>query len=225
MLVEALAALVIAAAIIAIIASVAGQTLRNWNRGQGTIGGIEMATRGLARLSLDLAATIPMRVPGSDSGELLFRGDARTVMFVAATGFAAGNRGEELIGFRTITENSKVTLVRERGPISGLGNVMGDPVVLLSGPLQFRFFYRDRDGRRLDSWIHRRDLPIAIELEVRTTAGTPVLPAAAVLTVPVNYGVDCLIAETDDEDMAERCKSGTAVANAELAPAPKTKQH
>ena len=92
-LLETLAALAIAAAAFAVIVDFSMRTLRNWHRGDTAIAAMEMITRGIGRLQTDLAGALPMSVPGGDGAAVLFKGDANSVVFAAATGFGTGNRG------------------------------------------------------------------------------------------------------------------------------------
>jgi general secretion pathway protein J len=105
-----LAALTIAVAIMALLAQFTSQSVRNWNRGESTIAVMEMLTTGLARLKTDLSLAIPMRPPGTDSTNVVFIGDPGSVVFVAATGFGAGDRGVELISVNVVTNEDGIAV-------------------------------------------------------------------------------------------------------------------
>ena len=115
-LIETLAALAIAAAIFAVVAEFAGRALRTWNRGEVTISVMEMLTRGLGRLSTDLSLALPMSTPGTDGATVLFSGDANQMMFAAATGFSAGDRGVELLTISSAIEGDSLVLGACSGP-------------------------------------------------------------------------------------------------------------
>lgn len=196
-LIETLAALAIAGAVFAVIAEFSGRTLRNWHHGGATIAVMEMLTRGLGRLQMDLASAVPMSPPGSDGSAVYFSGDASSLRFVAATGFGAGNQGVELLNISTAPDHDDVLLVRQRGPVLNPPAQMRDPVVLMRGRIQLRFAYRDDGGQTSKDWINRPNLPAAVLVQVLAQDGTPVFPSAFVLPVPVSVGVDCLGEQTD----------------------------
>lgn len=191
-LIETMVALAIAAAVFAVIAEFAGRTLRNWSRGSGTIAAMEMLTRGLGRLGTDLSHALPMTPSGTDGSTVYFIGDANNLVFVAATGFGAADRGLELLNIAAASERDDFLLVRRRGPVANPPPQFRDPVVLLRGRMTVRFSFRDREGRTLDTWQKRSELPAAVNVAVFGPNGAPVFPAALVFPLPVNYSVDCL---------------------------------
>lgn len=196
-LIEALAALAIAGAIFAVIAEFAGRTLRNWNHGEATIAVMEMLTRGLGRLQVDLNSAVPMTPPGTDGSTVYFAGNANAMRFVAATGFGVGNHGLELLNISAKQDNDDLTLLRERGPILNPASQLSDPVVLMRGRIQVRFAYRDAGGQTYDQWGNKPNLPAAVLVRVLAQDGAPVFPTAFVLPIPVNLGADCLVDQGD----------------------------
>jgi general secretion pathway protein J len=196
-LIETLAALAIAGAIFAVIAEFAGRTLRNWNHGAATIAVMEMLTRGLGRMQIDLDSVVPMSPPGTDGSTVYFAGNASAMRFVAATGFGVGNRGVELLNISAKQDNDDLMVVRERGPVLNPATQFSDPVVLLRGRIQVRFSYRDSSGQVSDTWGNRADLPAAVLVKVLGQDGAPVFPSAFVLPVPVSLGADCLVEQGD----------------------------
>jgi hypothetical protein len=195
-LIETLAALAIAGAIFAVISEFSGRLLLNWNRDQATISVMEMITRGLGRLGTDLTLALPMSPPGTDGSIAYFNGDPTHLSFVAATGFGVGDRGLELLNFSMVDNKDDFYLVRERAPVSNPPGQFKDTVVLLHGRMQVRFSYRDRDGRFVDTWAKRPDIPSAVGVQV-FGAGGPIFPQPLIFPVPVNYSVDCLLPEED----------------------------
>jgi prepilin-type N-terminal cleavage/methylation domain-containing protein len=194
-LIETLAALAIAAALMAVVAQIAGQALRNWNRGEGTIAAMEMLTRGLNRMAVDLSVALPMRLPGSDGTAVLFQGDASNILFVAATGFGAGNRGVELISISAVPERDGSLVVRQRGPVASR--------------LQVRFSYRERNGQTVPVWSGRPDLPAAVHVEIYGADASPVFPVPMILTLPADLAADCLSSEESD-GAEKRCPNAAA---------------
>src|SRR4051812_34863982 len=156
-LIETLAALAIAGAVFAVIAEFSGRLLLNWNRSETTISVMEMLTRGLGRMGTDLTLALPMSPPGTDGSTTYFTGDPTHLSFVAATGFGVGDRGVELLNFAMLDNKDDFYLVRQRAPVSNPPSEFKDSVVLLHGRMQVRFFFRDRDGKLLDSWSKRPD--------------------------------------------------------------------
>lgn len=197
-LIEMLAALTIAVIILALLAQFTSQSLRNWNRGESTIAVMEMLTSGLGRLKADLALALPMRPPGTDSTSVMFAGDARQLLFVAATGFGAGDRGMELISVTVADEEDGIALVRQRGPVMTGPAPLRDPVVLLRGRMQLQFSYRDDDGQMLATWSNRERLPKAVAVDIRNPAGVSVFPAPLVLRLPTNMAAACLAGAGED---------------------------
>jgi len=204
-LLEMLAALTIAVAILALLAQFTSQALRNWNRGESTIAVMEMLTTGLARLRTDLNLAVPMRPPGTDSPSVIFVGDAAQLLFVAATGFGAGDRGLELISITATKDGDDLVVVRQRGPVTTGQAPLRDPVVLLRGRMQFRFSYRDDDGQTLLTWSNRDRLPKAVAVELFNAGGVSVFPVPLVLKVPTNLSAACISGGGEDGDAAVGC--------------------
>lgn len=205
-LIETLAALAIAAAVFAVIAEFAGRTLRNWNYGDGVIASMEMITRGLGRLGTDLTLALPMTPPGTDGSTVYFAGGPNRIVFVAATGFGIGDRGVELLNVSASGEGENFFLTRERSAVSNPPSQFRDPVVLLQGRMQVRFFYLDRTGRAFEQWNNRAALPSAVAVQIDVPQRGPLFPRPLILPIPVNYGADCVSTNEDDgEEKPPRC--------------------
>lgn len=204
-LIETLAALAIAGAVFAVISEFSGRLLLNWNRSESTISVMEMLSRGLGRMGTDLTLALPMTPPGTDGSIAYFSGDATRLTFVAATGFGVGDRGLELLDFSMVDNKDDFYLVRQRAPVSNPPSQFKDPVMLLHGRMQVRFSFRDRDGRFVDTWSKRPDMPSAVGVQVIGASG-PIFPRPLIFPVPVNLSVDCLITDGDTERPA-RCNN------------------
>lgn len=191
-LLEMLAALAIAVLLFAVLAQFSSQAAHNWNRGESSIAAMEMLTRGLGRLDTDLTLALPMRPPGTDSPNVLFTGDNNQLMFVAATGFGAGDKGVELISIQVVKEEDGIALVRQRGPVTTAPTPLRDPVVLLHGRMQVQFSYRDADGKTVQAWTDRPQLPKAVAVYVFGAGGLPVFPVPVLLNLPANLAASCL---------------------------------
>jgi general secretion pathway protein J len=212
-LLEALLSLAIAAAILSGIAMVSAQALRNWNHGSGTIAAMEMLTSGLARLGADLSLALPVRPPGSENSKILFEGEEGKLMFVAATGFGAGNRGVELLTVEVVPDGEGIALVRKRGAIASLATLQTDPVVLLRGRATVRFAYRDDTGARTTVWSGKSKLPASVEVEILGASGTPIFPVAMVFPLPSRIAAECLEGE-EESDFCDESDTGRENGNA-----------
>lgn len=197
-LLEMLAALAIAVVIFAVLAQFSSQSVRYWNRGESSIEAMEMLTRGIGRMGIDLRQALPMRAPGTDTPSVLFTGEANQMQFVSATGFGAGNHGLELISIAVNKENDGISVIRTRGPVTTVPTPLRDPVVLLRGHMQVKFGYRGDDGQTVDSWTDRPQLPNVVAVYVYGPTGLPVFPVPALLRLPMNISASCLDGDADD---------------------------
>ena len=205
-LLEMLAALTIAVAILALLAQFTSQSLRNWNRGESTIAIMEMLTSGLGRLKTDLALALPMHPPGSDSTSVMFAGSAGQLLFVAATGFGAGDRGVELISVTVTKDEDGIAVVRQRGPVTTGPAPLRDPVVLLRGRMQVRFSFRDDNGQTLASWVNRDGLPKTVAVDIFNNAGVSIFPVPVLMKLPANLGGAC-VASSEEGNVAPGCST------------------
>jgi general secretion pathway protein J len=197
-LIEMLAALSIAVAILALLAQFTYQALRNWNRGESTIAAMEMLTSGLGRLRTDLALAVPMRPPGSDGDTVLFQGDVNRLLFVAATGFGPGDGGLELISITIGQDQEGTFVVRERGPVTSTAIPLRDPVLLLRGRMRVQFSYRGADGLPVNTWTERGELPKAVVVDIFGATGTTVFAAPVLLRLPINLSPVCLAGDPNE---------------------------
>jgi general secretion pathway protein J len=202
-LIEALAALTVAVLLLAAVAQLSALVLHNWRRGQAATDVLEMLTTAHRRLTADLGSALPIGVPGSTSPMVLFRGHPTSMLFVAATGWRAGDRGLELVSVDVIEQGDTTYLVRRRGPAASLAAQLSDPVVLVKGRMLISFAYNDRVARRHPVWDGRPSLPASVEVQVRTRNGESVMPAPMVIQLPVNLAVECLDSTTRQKP--QRC--------------------
>jgi hypothetical protein len=200
------------------------RTLRNWHRGDQAIAAMEMITRGIARMQTDLAVALPMSVPGGDGAAVLFKGDANSLVFAAATGFGTGNRGVELISVSAFPAGEDIAIVRNRGPVANPQPELRDPVVLMKGRMRVRFSYRDRNGKTSQTWIEQPELPTAVAIEIFGAQGNPILPVPALITLPQNFSVECLNPPGNMPNIQVRCSNEVDQQNSDEAaaqPAPR----
>jgi general secretion pathway protein J len=206
-LLETLAALAIAAAAFAIIVDFSMRTLRNWHRGDQAIAAMEMITRGIGRLQTDLAVALPMSVPGGDGAAVLFKGDANSLVFAAATGFGTGNHAVELISVSAFPDGEDIAIIRNRGPVANPQPNLRDPVVLMKGRMRVRFSYRDHNGKTVATWIEQPELPSAVAVEIFGAQGNPILPVPALIALPQNYSVECFNPPSNMANLQVRCSN------------------
>jgi len=208
-LIEMLAALAIAVAVMALLAQFTAQAMRNWNRGESTIAAMEMLTSGLNRLRADLTLAVPMRPPGTDTGGIIFVGEPNRIIFVSAG--PVTDRGLALISVTVGEDADGVMVVRERGPVSTTATQMRDPVVLLRGRMRVQFSYRDQSGQSFPTWTGQPALPKAVAVEIFDLAGTSVFPVPVVIPLPANLLAACLSADYDgvDNECPNRGQSST----------------
>jgi hypothetical protein len=206
-LIEMLAALAIAVAVLALLAQFTAQTLRNWSRGESTIATMEMLTSGLGRLRADLAQALPMRPPGTDSESIIFSGEPNRLLFVS-TGSAAGDRGLALISVTVQEDQDGIAVIRERGSVATAGTLLRDPVILLRGRMRVQFSYRGPDGQPTATWTGQPQLPKAVAVDIFDLSGASVFPVPFVIPLPTNLLAACL---SDDYDTApNECPSGAS---------------
>lgn len=208
-LIEMLAALAIAGAMIAVVSEFAGRAMQNWNRGEQTIAVMEMVTRGVGRLATDLSLALPMPPPETDGSTVIFVGQPAHLQFVAVTGFGSGSKGIELLDISVVADRDDTLVVRRRGPVAIPAAQLGDPVTLLRGRLQVRFSYSDRTGRRTATWTNKAELPAAVVVEFLNAAGVSVFAAPFVLPIATNFSIECLINTDEGSPRPPRCDAAT----------------
>ena len=205
-LIEALAALAIAAAGFAVIAQFASTAFGNWHRGRDGAAALDMITAGLAQVGRDFGRALPVPAARKPGATMLFRGGPDRIVLVAATGLRQGDGGLEVISIRAVSSGGGRMLVRERGTLSaGLDASFTDPVALMQGALDFRFAFVDVSGRRSATWVDRPTLPARVELELVHPDGRPVLGPPHVFTLPTDYSTECLDADIEKTGGTVRC--------------------
>jgi general secretion pathway protein J len=192
-LVEALAALALTGLVLSALATVTAQWLPNWNRGLDRIQQSELVGIAMQRIAADLAAAeyVP---PNREQSKPLFDGSAQSVTFLRTALGPNVEAGLDVVRIGETTDQGRLVTVRSRaafGP-TAIGASpfeqipVADPVVLLRSPLRLSFAYAGPDRVFREDWHDRDDLPAAIMLTVRDTAGERVLSVSAVTPVHVN---------------------------------------
>ena len=191
-LIEAIVALAIAGLVLAAITEIAGRTLRSWNAGLDTTAAVERSDIALGRIATDLTELLPISLATSDDPNVLFAGDERGMAFTAVT--PVGRTGEAIavveIGVESAADGAVLTRRLRRGRDAGLRD--GDRVVLLSGPVDLGFSYRDQAGRRVARWARHGEVPRGVVVTLRGSRAGGGLPVEVMLPIPVAISVSCL---------------------------------
>lgn len=196
-LIEAILALAIAGLVLAAVTEIAGRTLRSWNAGFATVAAVERTDVALGRIAADLASLLPVRLASADDPAILFAGDARGMAFTAATPLDRTRDGIAVveIGVEATGDGAVLSRRLRRGRDRALRG--GDRVVLLSGPLDLAFSYRDQAGRRVATWTKAGEVPRGVIVTLRGPRGSGGLPVEVMLPIPVAISVSCLIEAPD----------------------------
>ena len=192
-LLEAILALAIAGLVLAAITEIAGRTLRSRNAGLGTVAAIERTDLGLARLTADLAALVPMRLATAEDEAVLFTGDERGMSFTALTPIDRTADGLAVIEVGIETSGGTPALVRRlrRGRDAGVRD--GDRVVLVSDRVELAFSYRDRTGQRHTRWARPGEVPSGVIVTLVGTRRGGGLPVEVILPIPTAIPISCLV--------------------------------
>lgn len=208
-LLEILAALAIAAAIIVGTTALLHDVVLNFDRGTRRVSEAERLLQAVDRLATDFASarfvlpSNPTGIPGSQ-GAVLFTGDAANVTFVAAGGVAVGPQGEEMVKLSVETDGEVSRLVRRRAawlePHRQFPDLAPqDPVVLLEGKVDISFAYgRTTPEGELtwsDSWTGGSGLPRLVRVIVREPISGVDLLAEAPFLVRTDAPAACARAQ------------------------------
>ena len=192
-LVEAIVALAIAGLVLAAVTEIAGRTLRSWSSGFTAMAAVERTDIALGRISADLAALLPVRLATAVDPATLFVGDERGMAFTALTPVDREHEAIAVveIGIEKLGDGAALTRRTRRGRDAALRE--GDRVVLLSGPLDLGFAYRDRTGARLATWTRPGEVPVGVVVTLKGPREGGGLPVEVMLPIPVTVSVACLI--------------------------------
>ena len=170
-----------------------GQMLATWARGSEATGFVELATRGLGVLHKDLRrAIVGVEQGGAERSGAVFRGNEVSLSFLAATGAGRGQEGIQVIAITIDDGADGRALVRRSAPFDGVSQRLpDDPVVLLSGPFEYRFSYHSRKGRQTPAWADPHELPARVELAIVGPRG-PIFGVPLEFSVPASLSAACL---------------------------------
>jgi general secretion pathway protein J len=182
-LLEALAAVAITAAILAGLASIAGQWLPHWRHGFVALQNADLIGLGLGRIGEDVASAEYARLDAGQ-GAPLFRGEADSVVFARQEiGPGAAARLEIVrIGATATAAGDEVERAHARFA-PGAPAAFRDPTTLLRPPFRLVFAYAGPDGRWRAAWGGQEKLPRAVRLTVLGPGGALVTSTAVALKV------------------------------------------
>lgn len=181
-LIEALVALAIGGFVIATLATVTGQWMRNWQVGIPVLQRSQALVTGLDRIVADVAAARFM--PAGTTG-FVFTGEPTAITLVRQTLPVETPAGLEIVRLAAVPGGGEVTLARSRSPLP-FGSSLGAPsdaapVTLLRQPDAVRFAYADAGQAWQTSWRVPARLPRLVRIEViDRRSGRAVLPPVVV---------------------------------------------
>ena len=195
-LVEVLAALVVTTLLVLALTPLVGQMLATWARGSETAGIVELRTRGLVRLRVDLRHAIVWTGFGRTENLLSFRGNEASMSFPVAAGLGSGRDGLEMLSITVATSVDGRALVRRRAALVGSTHLSFiDPVILFSGPYRYVFSYFARGGEVTPTWTDQHDLPSRVELQI-LDRNNLLLSVPVALPVLASLSAGCFISNT-----------------------------
>lgn len=202
-LIEALAALALSALVLASVPLASGMMIRTWEKVTAGSDRIDELATGLSVVRRELSVIQRVRWPEEkkdDDPVFAFQGDPETVgMIISGDGFRTGPgeaRGDRIVMFTARAEQTGSLLMRGSVPLlpstRGFGAIqLEDPIILLSGPWRYKFYYGVLVEGRMDwaeTWEKEESLPKAIRLDVLDYAtGQRVVPP---LVVPLRVDAD-----------------------------------
>lgn len=181
-LIEALVALAIGGFVIATLATVTGQWMRNWQVGLPILQRSQSLVTGLDRIVADVASARFM--PAGATG-FVFTGEPTAITLVRQTLPVENPGGLEVVRLAALPGGGDVTLARSRSPLpfgSSLATPTDSaPVTLLRQPQAVRFAYADADQAWQTSWRTPARLPRFVRIEVvDRRSGRAMLPPMVV---------------------------------------------
>jgi hypothetical protein len=172
---EALAALALSGLVLAAVPLASGILIRSWQSATSGSDRLDTLATGLSVVRREISVMRRERFASRDfAGAYTFLATTDQLGFVIPNAGGRSERGEFLVMLAARPEANGNSLVRLMAPFRpDMKNfdaiTKEDPVVLMSGPWTYRFYYatQKRDGIEwLDRWLDEQDLPIAIRLDV-----------------------------------------------------------
>lgn len=205
-LIETLAALAVASAIILSTSALVHQGAFFFNRGTRTVDQVEQLTLAIECLKRDFAAARFVLEKTTHQPKAAFVATAESteapakILFVTAGGRAAGPQGEEVVSLSVETGKAQTQLVRRRvawhGPRTRLEDARPqDAVVLLKGKLDISFGFSELtpNGSLVwhDHWTGKTGLPHSVRFSLRDDATGADLMQAVVFPIYADAPASC----------------------------------
>jgi prepilin-type N-terminal cleavage/methylation domain-containing protein len=222
-LIETLAALAIASAIVVTTSALLYQGVFFFDRGTRSINQTEQFTLAVDSLARDFgAARFVLQNAGQGQRASFIATPASEdapakIVFVSGGGKARGPIGEEIVSL-TVEEGDDFTqIVRRRtdwpGPRLHLEDASpGDPVILLKGNLSISFKFSEigKDGARVwhEAWTGEHGLPHSVRLDVRDRATGADLLVGAEFPIHADAPPACALAQADCLSLDGKAKPG-----------------
>jgi prepilin-type N-terminal cleavage/methylation domain-containing protein len=221
-LVEALAALAIAAVIIAATSALVHNVALHFDHGTRGVSEGERLILAVERLAADIGSARFVTRMSEGSAALAFIGEPATaaqparMIFVSAGGVAANASGEEVVSLTTEQDEDVARLVRRRAPWLGPRTrfediTLQDPVVLLEGKFYMSFAFgrlsQDNALAWSDDW-RGQVMPRFVQLKLRDRVTGADLLAGAEFVIRADASAGC--AQVGSQGGSAACFSSAA---------------
>jgi general secretion pathway protein J len=201
-LIEALAATVLLAMILAALSTITAQWLPNWNRGMVRIQASDQIALALERIVADLSAA-EFVTAGNDSHRPVFDGTDRSVLFVRITLGPHALAGLDLVQIGPVNVDSASAVARSRGSFAAVMTgvpqrqpLFSESVVLLRGSYHLSFAYAGDDRVWHPSWRSQGDLPKTIRISLQDLTAQRSRSMATAVAGYAKAPVECLSAKS-----------------------------
>lgn len=201
-LIEALVAVLMMSIILAALATVTGQWLKNWDVGLLRLQHANLLALGLDRLTDDIAAAEYVSAGSGDqalTANPIFDGSELSVIFVRTTLAPNAGSGLEEVRIAEASDNDAPVLVRSTAPLptgtegsDATGDLLfANPVVVIREPYRISFSYAGPDRVWHERWQGQAQLPRAVRLQVRDSATSMLLAETTSTLVHAELPAHC----------------------------------
>jgi general secretion pathway protein J len=196
-LLEALVAVALMGVLLATLATVTAQWMRNWKAGFDRVERADLLGLGLDRIVADLAAAEYVS-PVGENARPLFDGTPSSVTFVRSAIGPNASAGLEIVRLGETDDARDRVLVRARVPFVPVTAQALDeleftnPIVLVRPPFHVSFAFAGRDRIWQETWHDVLQLPDAVRVTVRNAATDQILPVSTATLLNVNAPAECV---------------------------------
>jgi hypothetical protein len=171
-LIEALAAIVITALMVALFLPIVSSNLSRWSISIARGERLDQVMRLRMSVGADISslALIPA-FNGAPDAQIWFRGDASTIVFVHLRTDISGPPHLIAVAYHVEVEGNHVNLVRRFGMLGNqrseiAADSLSHPDAVFTGARFMQFSFLDKDGQRFADWNGKASIPSVIELSV-----------------------------------------------------------